>query len=418
MTDAGMPAAEGAAALRTAVVWEEGLAAYDFGPGHPMSPVRLELTAHLCRLTGLFDRPGTVLIGAPTAADADLERVHDREFIAAVRAASAPGAPSSDPRWTPYGLGGQDTPVFRGIHDASARLVGGTVQAVEALAAGRAGRAVNFAGGMHHARAAQAAGFCVYNDAAIGIQRALELGERQIVYVDLDVHHGDGVERALWDEPRAVTISVHQSGETLFPGTGYAQDTGGPGAPGSAVNVPLPARTGPADWLRAIEAVVAPVVRAVRPSLLVTQHGADTHRDDPLADLDVTVEAQVAAMEMMRELAEEVCGGRWLALGGGGYSVTDVVPRSWTQLVAVATGERLDHSAPLPTAYVERAAELASAQGLPLPRPGARFGDTGERAPVPRPWSAGYDPDSALDRSIQAVRRTVFPEWGLDPFYD
>ncbi len=401
---------------RTAVVWEDALAAYDFGAGHPMSPVRLELTAQLCRASGLFDRDDVQLLPAPVASDEQLRAVHDDEFIAAVRAASHPATRPAEPALASYGLGSEDTPVFTGIHEASARLVGGTLQAVEAIASGAVRRAVNFSGGMHHARASQAAGFCVYNDAAIGILHALALGEQRIVYVDLDVHHGDGVERALWDEPRVVTISLHESGELLFPWTGFVQDTGGPAAPGSAVNVPLPAHTTSEGWLRAIDAVVPPLVRAVRPTLLVTQHGADTHRDDPLADLAVTVEAQQVAMAMMRDLAEQECGGRWLALGGGGYSVTDVVPRSWTNLVATAIGEPIDPSRPLPPAYLARVGELARAHGFALPHHLARHGDGS--TPVLRPWAAGFDPGDDLDRRIQAARRTTFPEWGLDPYYD
>ncbi|GAB2534871.1 acetoin utilization protein AcuC [Brachybacterium huguangmaarense] len=416
MTTSAASAPAPAPRPRTGVVWEDAVAAYDFGPGHPMSPVRLELTAHLAREAGLLDRDDVELLPAPVASDAQLAALHDDEYVAAVRAASDPATRPDEDALRPFGIGSEDTPAFDGIHDASARLVGGTLGAVEAIVGGRVGCAVNFTGGMHHARASQAAGFCVYNDAALGILRALDLGEPRVVYVDLDVHHGDGVERALWDEPRAVTISLHESGEVLFPGTGFLQDTGGAGAPGSAVNIPLPPRTGAAGWLRAIDAVVVPLVRAIRPTLLVTQHGCDTHRDDPLADLAVTVEAQVAAMRMMRELADEVCGGRWLALGGGGYAVTDVVPRSWAQLVAVVAGADIDPAAPLPPGYVERVGELARAHGLPVPHRLTTFGDGAEA--VLRPWSAGFDPDDDLDRAIQAARRVAFPEWGLDPYYD
>lgn len=397
------------------VVWDESVAAYDFGPGHPMSPVRLELTADLCRRAGLLEREGVRILPAPIASDEQLQAFHDPEFIAAVRAASDPRTRAPD-GLTAFGLDSEDVPVFDGIHEASARLVGGTLGAVDALRDGSVRRAVSFPGGMHHARASQAAGFCVYNDAALGILHALAGGEQRIVYVDLDVHHGDGVERALWDEPRAVTISLHESGEMIFPGTGFVQDTGGPRAPGTAVNVPLPARTGSAGWLRAIDAVVGPLVRAIRPTLLVSQHGCDTHRDDPLAHFGVTIEAQRAAMLRMRDLADEVCDGRWLALGGGGYAVTDVVPRSWAHLVAIATGEPIDPSARLPEGYADRVDELARAHGLTRPVHLVRFGD-GEHIDE-RAWESGFDPEDELDRAVQAARRASFPEWGLDPFLD
>lgn len=400
----------------TAVVWEEAVADYDFGPDHPMSPVRLELTTALCRSEGLFERPGVRILPAPIATDAQLGTVHDAEFVAAVRAASDPATRPAPRDLLPYGLGGDDTSVFDGIHPASARLVGGTLGAVDAVQRGDVRRAVNFTGGMHHARASQAAGFCVYNDAAVGILHALDRGEPRVVYVDLDVHHGDGVERALWDEPRAVTISLHESGEHIFPGTGFVQDAGGPGAPGSAVNVPLPRRTDSSGWLRAIEAVVLPLVRAIGPTLLVTQHGCDTHRDDPLADLSVTLEGQREAMLMMRALADEVCDGRWLALGGGGYAVADVVPRSWTHLVAIATGEPLDPASALPEDYRATMLQLARERGLPRPDRVRTLGDG--VPPTLRPWVAGFDPADPLDRAVQAARRAAFPAWGLDPYYD
>ena len=236
------------------------------------------------------------------------------------------------------------------------------------------------------------------------------------MYVDVDVHHGDGVERALWDEPRAVTLSVHETGERLFPGTGFVQDTGGPTATGTAINVPLPPRTTADGWVRAIRATVPALVRAVRPTLLVTQHGADTHRSDPLADFSVTLEAQREVMMLMRALADEVCGGRWLALGGGGYAVIDVVPRSWTHLLAVATGAPIDPTAPLPQDFLEAAARARAEHGLSPDPAIVRFGD--DRPLAVRDWEDGYDPGDPLDRAVQAARRGAFPDWGLDPFLD
>ena len=236
------------------------------------------------------------------------------------------------------------------------------------------------------------------------------------MYVDVDVHHGDGVERTLWDEPRAITLSVHETGERLFPGTGFVQDSGGPAAPGTAINVPLPSRTGADGWVRAIRATVPALVRAVRPTLLVTQHGADSHRLDPLADLAVSLEAQREVMLLMRELADEVCDGRWLALGGGGYAVIDVVPRSWAHLVAIVTGDPLESTAPLPQEFIAAAEAARESHGL-SPEPGlVTFGD-GRPLEV-RDWERGYDPEDELDRAVQAVRRGVFPDWGLDPFLD
>ncbi len=195
---------------------------------------------------------------------------------------------------------------------------------------------MNFTGGLHHAMRGKASGFCVYNDIAVGIQWLLDHGAERVAYVDVDVHHGDGVERIFWDDPRVLTISVHETGRALFPGTGWPTDVGGPDAEGSAVNVALPPGLSDAGWLRAIHAVAMPVVRAFRPDVLVTQHGCDTHAEDPLAHFAVTVDAQRAAADSLHRLAHDVCEGRWLALGGGGYEVVDVVPRTWTHLTAIA----------------------------------------------------------------------------------
>ena len=425
MSDAALPSrsaapADGAApSIRTGIVWDDALCEYDFGPFHPMAPIRLTLTRELARGAGVLDRPGVEILPAPVASDEQLRQVHDPEYIEAVKRASRTMEEMTAEELDDlirFGLGGDDVPPFRGMHTASARILGGSLAAVDAICSGQVTRAVNFAGGLHHAKPSSASGFCVYNDAAAAIRRALDQGEERVMYVDVDVHHGDGVERILWDEPRAITLSVHETGERLFPGTGFVQDSGGPGAQGSAINVPLPARTTADEWVRAIRAVVPALVRAVRPTLLVTQHGADTHRLDPLADLTVTLEAQREAMLLMRELADEVCDGRWLALGGGGYAVIDVVPRSWGHLLAIATGEAIDAAAPLPEGFVA-AAETARAEHGLSPEPGiCTYGDG--RPLAVRDWAGGYDPEDPLDRSVQAARRGIFPDWGLDPYLD
>ena len=418
---ADVPAQEPArpAADAAGVVWDEALCEYDFGPYHPMAPIRLALTHQLARASGLLERPGVELLPAPVASDEQLRAVHETEYIEAVKQASRPIEEMTGEELDAlisFGLGGDDVPSFHGMHTASARIAGGSLAAVDAILAGRVRRAVHFAGGMHHAKSASASGFCVYNDAALAIRRALEAGEERVMYIDVDVHHGDGVERALWDEPRAITLSVHETGERLFPGTGFVQDSGGPTAPGTAINIPLPTRTTADGWVRAIRATVPALVRAVRPTLLVTQHGADTHRLDPLAGLSVSLEAQREVMLLMRELADEVCEGRWLALGGGGYAVIDVVPRSWAHLVAIVTGAPIEATAPLPQEFIDAAEAARAAHGL-SPEPGqVTFGDG--RPLAVRDWERGFDPEDELDRSVQSARRAVFPEWGLDPFLD
>ncbi|GAB2614144.1 acetoin utilization protein AcuC [Pseudactinotalea suaedae] len=388
-----------AADERAMLLWTPELLSYDFGPGHPMSPLRLRLTMELVSAFGLLDRLDVV---APEPVDdATLRLVHEQEYIDHVRAEDAGDPPS---RW---GLGGPDNPVFAHMHEASARIVGGTVAATRAVWRGEKVRAVNPAGGMHHAMARSASGFCVYNDVAVGIAAALAEGAERVLYVDVDAHHGDGVERAFWDDPRVLTISVHQTGQSVFPGTGYAQDAGGPRARGFAVNVALPPRTADAAWLRTIEAIVEPLAQEWRPQLVVSQHGADAHGRDPITDLDISVDAQRAAALMVCDLAERFAEGRWVATGGGGYDLVSTVPRAWTHLVAVVAGAPIDPGSPTPPAWLEYVGDLLGRDGPATMTEG--------RPATFRPWEEGYDPEDPVDRAILATRRSVFPEHGLDP---
>src|SRR5579875_2227858 len=311
------------------VPWDDALAGYDFGPGHPLAPVRVELTIELARSFGIFDEdPVHTTVPGPASQD-ELELVHDPSYIDAVRRSGETGQPDV---W--HGLGTPDDPVFPRMHEASALVAGATLAAARAMWTGQTEHAVNVAGGLHHAMRASASGFCIYNDPAIAIRWLLDQGARRIAYVDLDVHHGDGVQAAFWDDPRVLTISLHEHPAMLFPGTGLPSETGGPQAQGTAVNVALPPGTRDAGWLRAFDAVVPPLLRAFQPEVLVSQHGCDTHFLDPLADLELTVDGQRAAHAAIHALAHETASGRWLLLGGGGYAHVQVVPRTWTHLLA------------------------------------------------------------------------------------
>ena len=397
------------------VAWDERLTDYHFGPDHPLAPVRMELTMRLAHEFGLWSQPGVTVAAPPPATEADLELVHDAGYITAVRTVSgwaeelgARGLEATQFRYARmFGLGTGDQPVFAGMHQASALVAGATLAAARAVWSGPARHGASIAGGMHHAMAAHASGFGVYNDVAIAIAWLLGHGADRVAYVDIDAHHGDGVQAAFYADPRVLTISVHQHPADMFPFTGLPAETGGPGAEGSAVNVALPARTGDADWLRAFHAVVPPLLAQFRPQILVSQHGADTHRLDPLARLELSIDGQRAAHAAIHALAHDLAGGRWLLTGGGGYELVHVVPRSWTHLLAEAAGQPIDPGTPTPAPWRDY---VARRTGLTAPE------YMTETAPVMfKPFESGYDPGDPVDRAIMATRNAVFPWHGLMP---
>jgi acetoin utilization protein AcuC len=383
------------------VVFDKTLVEYDFGPGHPMSPLRVDLTMRLAEELGVLDR--LTMVEAPVADDDLVATVHGRSLIEAVTRCGTEGGEDPD-----HGLGTDDDPVFPDMHKAAAHVVGATVEAFRQVASGDSLHSASIAGGLHHAMADRSSGFCIYNDIAVGIQSLLDQGHERIAYVDVDVHHGDGVERIFYDDPRVLTISLHETGQMLFPGTGFPADSGGPGAEGTAVNVALPPGTADAGWLRAFHAVVPPVLRAWEPEILVTQHGCDSHMEDPLAHLMLSVDGQRAAYLALHELAHEITEGRWVVTGGGGYALVDVVPRAWTHLLAIVGGHPLPPETPTPPGWRAHVTEL-----LDRTPP---FRMTDGRTPAYRDWADGYDPETWLDRAIMATRTEVFPLHGLDPY--
>lgn len=393
-------------ALPTTVVWDPAMTAYNFGPGHPMAPERLELTARLAAALGLFEQEHVAVEAPEPATDVELHSVHSVDYVAAVRRVSEDPTTPDEAR----GLGTEDDPAFAGMHEASARLAGGSLLAANAVLSGSAVRAVNFSGGMHHAARERASGFCIYNDAALAIQRLLDGGVSRVAYIDVDAHHGDGTQNIFWNDPRVLTISLHESGLSLFPGTGFANEIGGPDAQGTAVNVALPAWTEDAAWLRAFHAVVPQLVAAFQPEVIVSQHGCDSHRLDPLTHLNLSVDGQRESAAAVAGLAARYCGNRWIATGGGGYEVTGVVPRTWSHLIGMVAQRPVPVSAPVPEAWRSYVRERYGVTAPELMGDGI---DTWWRS-----WEVGYDPNDAVDRSIMATRKEVFPLHGLDPWFD
>lgn len=380
------------AATKPRLLYSDELTRYDFGADHPMAPGRVRHAVELADQLGVL--AGFEVVEPPTADLELVRRVHTDDYIEAVRLAI------TDPR---HGLGTSDNPIFPGMHEITARVLTATVEAARSVWSGEVDRAVNISGGLHHAMPDRASGFCIYNDVAAAISWLLEAGCERVAYLDVDVHHGDGVQQIFYDDPRVLTISLHETPRYLFPGTGYPDETGGPNAPGSAVNVALPPGTGDADWLRAFDAVVPEALAAFAPMMLISQHGCDSHARDPLADLDLSVDGQRESYLRIAALADQVCGGRWVATGGGGYAVLDMVPRAWAHLLGVVSGQPIAVDTALPQSWRD-----AIGPGAPLV-----MGDDVEIEVVS--MTGGFDPASRLDQAVLATRRAVFPELGLDP---
>ena len=329
---------------------------YDFGPSHPLTPRRFGPAIDLLEVVGA--KPG---LSPEPVPDAELEPCHAPGFVRVVRGFSSDPFGLANAGISEYG----DVPPFPGMHEAAAMVAGGSLRAMDAILRGDVEHAFHPGGGLHHAMRDRASGFCIYNDVALAIARARRDGLR-VLYLDFDVHHGDGVQDLFHDDPGVLTFSIHETGRYLFPGTGFADEIGEGGAAGSAVNVPLQPGTGEGAWLEAVRFLVPALAAAFRPDVVVSQHGADSHAFDPLAHLRMTTTAMGEAARVVDAVAHRWAGGRWLATGGGGYDAYRVVPRSWS-LVWLAGAHREVPPA-TPVAWRERWADEAERYGqTPLP---------------------------------------------------
>ncbi len=312
------------------LVWGDAFMAYRLSEDHPLQPLRVKLAVDLIRELGL-DAHAEV-VPPRTATDQEIALCHAPGYIDVVRRLS-------DDRHVPVGEADEagfdspDNPVAPGMHDACAAIVGGSLVAAEAVHSGAALHAFNPAGGLHHAMRERASGFCVYNDLAVAVAWLRGQGHR-VACVDVDVHHGDGTQALFYGDPEVLTVSLHESGRYLFPGTGFPDETGVGAGRGTSANLPLAPYTWDQPWLAAFDAVVPPLLRRFRPTVLVTQDGCDTHALDPLAHLLGSTAIWPHVGRRFHELAHELCEGRWVATGGGGYAVREVVPRAWTLLFA------------------------------------------------------------------------------------
>ena len=371
------------------LVYSPELAAFDLGPNHPLKPVRYAHTVELMRTSGLLESPDLRIVPPRPASQPEIERFHDHDYVDVVRAI---GAGMIVPGMGEFGFGMGDNPPARGLYDAAALSSGSSIVATELVMSGASPVAFAIAGGVHHhAMPARASGFGVFNDAVIAIRSLVDDGLR-IAYVDIDCHHGDGVQLGFYETDRALTISIHESGQFLFPGTGYTDETGRGDGTGYSVNVPLAPYTGDEVWLEAFDAVVPPLLGSFEPDLVFTQLGIDTHFRDPITHLRLTTQGHNEAVRRLGELAGK--SGRWVAVGGGGYD-PGAVARAWTMDLAAMAGFELP----------ERIPESFGSIAVP-----ATFADDSP----PDLGPAVLDQTRAFAaESVRQIRENVFPAHGL-----
>jgi acetoin utilization protein AcuC len=345
---------------RVSLVYHPDLCQYDFGPQHPLRPERIELGLDLLDALDIWQRGSETCVPI-AASDELLSFIHDSDYIAAVReVGNLAGGRSQLAR---FGLTSSDNPPFPHMHYAASLVAGGAAEATRAVMRRELDHVFHPAGGLHHAHRDRASGFCIYNDPALAAAVAVEEFGARVAYVDFDCHHGDGVQWLFYDDPSVLTVSFHESGRFLFPGTGGIEERGESEGIGYAVNVPFVPFTQDASWLNAAHRLLPPLLEQFDPDLLLTVHGCDTHIWDPLTHLSLTTSAFMDQASLVHELAHRHCDGRWVAFGSGGYDWRRVVPRSWAILWSEMSGRALPNE--LPQAWVSR---WSNDELEPLPR--------------------------------------------------
>jgi acetoin utilization protein AcuC len=370
---------------KTALLYSDDYTRFDYGPEHPLRMERLGLTWRLMQAYGLTTLPGAIVREPEAADEARMEEFHSRAYLEVLKAADSGQAPS---RAALFGLGPGDNPVFAGLWQVARLAAGGSLDAADLVARGVVDRAFHFAGGLHHAMPARASGFCYVNDAVLAILRLRAHGMR-VAYVDIDAHHGDGVQQAFYADASVLTISTHERGDRLFPGTGFVEEVGEGKGTGYSVNLPLEAFTDRDTYLPAFEAVVPPLLETFRPDAVVLQLGIDAHRTDPLTHLALDVQGFAAAVRRVVGLAP-----RLVALGGGGYDLRNVA-RAWTVAWAIMND-------------LELKSEMPAAFDPDLERFGFPSRDLWD-PPAPIPAHLEEPVRAYADRQVEAVRRLIFP---------
>jgi acetoin utilization protein AcuC len=372
--------------MKTAFIYTDAYLDYDYGPTHPLRIIRLKLTYELIKAYGLLDLPSVQFIPTIKAEEKELAVFHSQEYMNMLRQANE-GYLLGDAYF--YGLGPGDNPIFPGLFNLSLLVTGATLQAVDFVASGKGEIAFNIAGGLHHAMRARASGFCYINDPVIGIMRLLNQGKR-VAYIDIDAHHGDGVQKAFYETNQVLTISLHETGHTLFPGTGFEYEIGEGEGEGYSLNLPFPSYTDDEVYVWAFEEVVPEFVHAFKPDVVVTQLGVDTFYNDPLTNLHLSILGYERILKRIKDLTP-----RWVALGGGGYDISNVA-RAWTLAWAVMNGIELKEE--LPESFLKEAVKMG-------------MGERELRGPLRTPLhSQNKENRVEMERVVHYIKETVLPK--------
>ncbi|KOY81344.1 acetoin utilization protein AcuC [Lysinibacillus macroides] len=322
---------------------------YKFSDTHPFNHKRLTLTMDLLKNSNALN--DVDIVPARVATEEELLLAHDPKYIDIVKRAGH--GELSEAQGESYGIGTEDTPIFPNMHEAGAQLVGGTLTAVDYVMEGKAEHALNLGGGLHHGFRGRASGFCIYNDSTVAIRYLQEKYNARVLYVDTDAHHGDGVQWSFYEDPNVCTLSIHETGRYLFPGTGNITERGNGQGYGTSFNFPMDAFTEDESFLDIYEQSMREIFEFFKPDVVLTQNGADAHYFDPLTHLHGTMNIYREIPKLAHQLAHEYCDGKWIAVGGGGYDIWRVVPRAWAMLWLEMTNQALP-TGPLPQAWLDR----------------------------------------------------------------
>ncbi|MBO8173086.1 MAG: acetoin utilization protein AcuC [Bacillaceae bacterium] len=355
-------------------IYDDALLRYKFHQDHPFNQQRLKMTVELLQTWGML--PDSQILAPVAATEEQLLLNHTSEYVKAVQQAGH-GNPDTK-EFEVFGLGTEDTPIFAGMHEASSLNVGGSILIGDKVMTGEIEHGINFAGGLHHAFPGRASGFCIYNDVSVLIHHLVREYQAKVLYIDTDAHHGDGVETSFYDSPDVMTVSIHETGRYLFPGTGFVTDRGKGSGYGYAVNIPLDAFTEDESWQDAFVQVMERVLNFFKPDVIVSQHGCDAHWFDPLTHLSITMDTYRKIPQWIHEWAHAHTDGRWIALGGGGYDIWRVVPRAWS-MVWMAMNDLPVEDREMPKDWLEKWQARASVQ-----MPASLFDREGWFKPIPR----------------------------------